>query len=47
MWKEIRPQQTGRWPDGVRLPIIVSVHHQSEEAAYVFDDGQVDPFDYG
>ena len=23
----------GRWPDGVRLPIIVSVHHQSEEAA--------------
>jgi peptidoglycan/xylan/chitin deacetylase (PgdA/CDA1 family) len=47
MWKEVRPQQTGRWPDGVRLPIIVSVHHQSEEAAYVFEDGQVDPFDYG
>ncbi len=33
-------EQTGRWPDGVRLPIIVSVHHQSEEAAYVFDEGR-------
>jgi peptidoglycan/xylan/chitin deacetylase (PgdA/CDA1 family) len=47
MWTEIKPQQQARWPDGVRLPIIISVHHQSEEAAYVFEDGQVDPFDYG
>jgi len=46
MWKEIALQQPGRWPDGVRLPIIVSVHHQSEEAAVVYPDGQVDPFDY-
>jgi peptidoglycan/xylan/chitin deacetylase (PgdA/CDA1 family) len=47
MWTEVPLQHPGKWPDGVRLPIIISVHHQSEEAAIVFDDGQVDPFDYG
>jgi peptidoglycan/xylan/chitin deacetylase (PgdA/CDA1 family) len=47
MWKEIPLQKAGKWPDGVRLPIIVSVHHQSEEAAVVLGDGHVDPFDYG
>ena len=36
-----------RWPEGVRLPIIISVHHQSEEACVLFADGQPDPFDYG
>ena len=46
MWNEIPLKHPGRWPDGVRLPIIISVHHQSEEAAVVFPDGQVDPFDY-
>ena len=46
MWVEVALKQEGRWPKGVRLPIIVSVHHQSEEAAVVFGDGQVDPFDY-
>ncbi len=46
MWKEIPLQQPGRWPQGVRLPIIISVHHQSEEAAVVLPDGQPDPFDY-
>ena len=47
MWKEIPLQKPGRWPDGVRLPIIISVHHQSEEACVLFPDGQPDPFDYG
>jgi peptidoglycan/xylan/chitin deacetylase (PgdA/CDA1 family) len=47
MWKEMPLQRAGKWPDGVRLPIIISVHHQSEEAAVVFGDGQPDPFDYG
>ena len=47
MWKEIPLQQPGRWPDGVRLPIIISVHHQSEEACVLFPDGQPDPFDFG
>ena len=46
MWSEVPLKQDGRWPNGVRLPIILSVHHQSEEAAVVFGDGQVDPFDY-
>ena len=46
-WSEVVPQTAGVWPAGVRLPIIISVHHQSEEAAVVFDDGQVDPFDFG
>ena len=47
MWIETALKQPGQWPDGVRLPIIISVHHQSEEAAVVFGDGQVDPFDFG
>jgi peptidoglycan/xylan/chitin deacetylase (PgdA/CDA1 family) len=47
MWKEVPPPKPATWPDGVRLPIIISVHHQSEEAAVVFPDGQPDPFDYG
>jgi peptidoglycan/xylan/chitin deacetylase (PgdA/CDA1 family) len=47
MWNEVPARKAARWPDGVRLPIIVSVHHQSEEAAVVFPDGQVDPYDYG
>jgi peptidoglycan/xylan/chitin deacetylase (PgdA/CDA1 family) len=46
MWKEIALQQPGRWPRGIRLPIIISVHHQSEEAAVMLPDGQPDPFDY-
>lgn len=46
MWTEIQLQKPGRWPQGIRLPIVISVHHQSEEAAVVFPDGQVDPFDY-
>ena len=45
MWTEVPLKQDGRWPKGVRVPIIISVHHQSEEAAVVFGDGQVDPFD--
>src|SRR5215470_8759252 len=47
MWIETPLKQDGHWPKGVRLPIIISVHHQSEEAAVVFPDGQVDPYDYG
>lgn len=47
MWKEVALQQPGRWPAGVRLPIIISVHHQSEEAAVTLGDGQADPFDFG
>lgn len=46
MWTERARPKPGKWPAGVRLPIIVSVHHQSEEAAVKFDDGRVDPFDY-
>jgi peptidoglycan/xylan/chitin deacetylase (PgdA/CDA1 family) len=46
MWTELARPKPGRWPAGVRLPIIVSVHHQSEEAAVEFDDGRADPFDY-
>jgi len=46
MWTEVPLHVEGKWPAGTRLPIIISVHHQSEEAAVVFDDGQVDPFDY-
>ncbi|HVY59392.1 MAG TPA: polysaccharide deacetylase family protein [Xanthobacteraceae bacterium] len=46
MWKEIAPPRQSKWPDGVRLPIIISVHHQSEEAAVVFEDGRADPFDF-
>ena len=47
MWKERHPSQPARWPQGVRLPIMISVHHQSEEATCPFPDGQPDPFDYG
>jgi len=47
MWKEIPLKKPGRWPQGVRLPIIISVHHQSEEACVLFADGQPDPFDFG
>lgn len=47
MWKEKHPDQPLRWPDGIRFPILISVHHQSEEATCPFPDGQPDPFDYG
>jgi peptidoglycan/xylan/chitin deacetylase (PgdA/CDA1 family) len=47
MWTELPLKEPGRWPDGVRLPIIISIHHQSEEAAVVYPDGQPDPFDFG
>ncbi len=46
MWKEVSLNKPGRWPSGVRLPIIISVHHQSEEACVMFPDGQPDPRDY-
>jgi peptidoglycan/xylan/chitin deacetylase (PgdA/CDA1 family) len=46
MWTEKPLQHPGRWPAGVRLPIIISVHHQAEEACVLFPDGQPDPFDY-
>lgn len=46
MWKEKHPSQPVRWPQGVRLPIMISVHHQSEEATCPFPDGQPDPFDF-
>ena len=45
-WKEVALKKAGRWPAGVRLPIIISVHHQSEEACVMFPDGAVDPRDY-
>jgi peptidoglycan/xylan/chitin deacetylase (PgdA/CDA1 family) len=45
MWKELQRPNV-KWPAGVRLPIIISVHHQSEEAAVMFEDGRADPFDY-
>ena len=46
MWKEIPLQESGRWPPGVRLPIIISVHHQAEEACVQMADGQPDPVDF-
>ncbi len=46
MWKEVALKKAGTWPPGVRLPIIISVHHQSEEACVMFADGQPDPRDY-
>lgn len=46
MWKEVALKKPGKWPAGVRLPIIISVHHQSEEACVMLPDGQVDPRDY-
>ena len=45
MWKERHPKRPISWPNGVRVPILISVHHQSEEATCVFPDGQPDPFD--
>jgi peptidoglycan/xylan/chitin deacetylase (PgdA/CDA1 family) len=45
-WNEIPLKTPGRWPNGIRLPIVISVHHQSEEAAVMLPDGQRDPFDY-
>lgn len=46
MWNEKPYKKSFRWPQGVRLPILISVHHQSEEATCPFPDGQPDPFDY-
>ena len=46
MWNEKAYKRNFRWPQGVRLPIAVSVHHQSEEATCPMPDGQPDPFDY-
>lgn len=46
MWQEKNPIQALRWPQHVRLPIIISVHHQAEEGPFVFPDGQPDPFDF-
>lgn len=46
MWKERHPDRPPRWPQGIRLPIIISAHHQSEEMTSLFADGQPDPFDY-
>jgi peptidoglycan/xylan/chitin deacetylase (PgdA/CDA1 family) len=45
-WKEVALKKAGKWPPGVRLPIIISVHHQSEEACVMLPDGAVDPRDY-
>src|SRR4029078_1801779 len=45
-WKEVLPKKEVSWPPGVRLPIIISVHHQSEEACVALPDGQIDPRDY-
>jgi peptidoglycan/xylan/chitin deacetylase (PgdA/CDA1 family) len=46
MWKEIPLEVPGKWPDGIRLPIMISVHHQAEEAHVVFPDQRPDPFDF-
>jgi len=46
MWKERHPDRPPRWPHAIRLPIIISAHHQSEEMSSLFADGQPDPFDY-
>jgi peptidoglycan/xylan/chitin deacetylase (PgdA/CDA1 family) len=46
MWKEVPLTAPGKWPDGVRLPIMISVHHQAEEAHVCFPDGRADPFDF-
>ena len=45
-WTEIVPKMDVKWPSGVRLPIIISVHHQSEEACISLPDGQMDTRDY-
>ena len=36
MWNEKPYKKSFRWPQGVRLPILISVHHQSEEATCRF-----------
>ena len=41
MWKEVALKKAGAWPTGVRLPIIISVHHQSEEACVMLPDGRL------
>ena len=46
MWNEKGYKKSFSWPDGVRLPIAISVHHQSEEATCPMPDGHPDPFDY-
>lgn len=46
MWNEKGYRKSFRWPEGVRLPVAISVHHQSEEATCPMPDGQPDPFDY-
>ena len=46
MWIEKGYKSTFRWPQGVRLPVMISVHHQSEEATCPMPDGQSDPFDF-
>lgn len=46
MWREIHADGPTTWPHGVRLPVVISVHHQSEEMSSCFPDGQPDPFDY-
>jgi hypothetical protein len=46
MWKERRIESLPRWPKGVRLPIIISPHHQSEEMSSLYPDGQPDGFDF-
>jgi len=46
MWIEKGYKRTFRWPQGVRLPVMISVHHQSEEATCPMPDGQPDPFDF-
>ena len=46
MWNEKGYKKGFRWPEAVRLPIAISVHHQSEEATCPMPDGQPDPFDY-
>lgn len=44
MWKERRIESLPCWPKGVRLPIIISPHHQSEEMSSLYPDGQPDGF---
>jgi peptidoglycan-N-acetylglucosamine deacetylase len=46
MWKETRTAALARWPNGIRLPIVISPHHQSEEMSSLYPDGQPDGFDY-
>lgn len=46
MWKERRIDSLPHWPGGVRLPILISPHHQSEEMSSLYPDGQPDGFDF-